>query len=776
MRKAAGWALAVLGTAGLGWWAQGHQAHEIEDQISQAAKSVASGAVHQVETRISGRDIIVEGTADTEAEFDQLVGAMNAIEGRRIVRAEMEILPHLDPYDLEMTKPLGEAIRISGPAPTAADAAAMAALAPASEITLAHGAPEGWSQAAGAGAGALSSLIEGDLALSGKTLTLRGRAQDGEALRTVESALSALPEGYAVDQQIELIDDGHPADYTLSYNATDGATFTGRLNDQLAGADLGARLSVYAIDDQSQADVAAPEIAVQDADETLAVIEAIAPHMPEIESFDLVTKGALPDGAGITADLDLATRPGADAAQIGSDITDALPEALRDRIAITSQTTTALQSDTTERTHQITGEQEYLIDGQWVGAAAPYVLSATKAENGLQLTEGLIPNATARVEIASALGAQADQLTPAFGAPEGWSAASVAGLNALDALGTGDLTITDTDVTLIGTAATPAEAEAARSALSALPQGYTLTEEITVLDDGEPANYSVSYDADAGARIDGRLPQGLSADDLGAAMGVAQMTDASTADTTPGAEDEVAYGKRIMGALAPWLPQAETMQIDVTGGEAPAAKANLALAPGSDLELLSESITGSLPEDLGLDLSITDAAPIEAEDGKTRTNAVTGQTERLSSGFWLPVRDFDTSLEGCTSESAGVLQEFQIGFVSGSDRLNGTAARSVNALASVMGPCIDAGFQAEVGGHTDSTGSAELNQSLSQARAEAVRAALIARGVPEDGLTAKGYGPTQPIASNETEEGKAANRRTEITWTEVGASTTETGN
>jgi outer membrane protein OmpA-like peptidoglycan-associated protein len=67
-----------------------------------------------------------------------------------------------------------------------------------------------------------------------------------------------------------------------------------------------------------------------------------------------------------------------------------------------------------------------------------------------------------------------------------------------------------------------------------------------------------------------------------------------------------------------------------------------------------------------------------------------------------------------------------------------------------------------VEGHTDSSGSARVNSRLSQARAEAVVSALVERGVEKARLAAKGFGPSRPIASNDTPEGRDANRRVEI--------------
>jgi len=68
----------------------------------------------------------------------------------------------------------------------------------------------------------------------------------------------------------------------------------------------------------------------------------------------------------------------------------------------------------------------------------------------------------------------------------------------------------------------------------------------------------------------------------------------------------------------------------------------------------------------------------------------------------------------------------------------------------------------ELGGHTDNVGSAASNLKLSLDRANTVRDYLISKGIDQSRLVAKGYGMTQPIADNKTEEGRAQNRRTEV--------------
>ena len=68
----------------------------------------------------------------------------------------------------------------------------------------------------------------------------------------------------------------------------------------------------------------------------------------------------------------------------------------------------------------------------------------------------------------------------------------------------------------------------------------------------------------------------------------------------------------------------------------------------------------------------------------------------------------------------------------------------------------------EISGHTDNIGTESFNEILSQRRADAVVRYLVAKGINNDRLSAKGYGQVLPVESNETEEGRAANRRTEF--------------
>lgn len=89
----------------------------------------------------------------------------------------------------------------------------------------------------------------------------------------------------------------------------------------------------------------------------------------------------------------------------------------------------------------------------------------------------------------------------------------------------------------------------------------------------------------------------------------------------------------------------------------------------------------------------------------------------------------------------------------------GARERLIRAADALLG---QPDLEIEIAGHTDNVGSGQYNQALSEARAESVRQYLIDLGVAPDRMTAKGYGPSQPRMSNETEAGRDRNRRVEF--------------
>lgn len=101
-----------------------------------------------------------------------------------------------------------------------------------------------------------------------------------------------------------------------------------------------------------------------------------------------------------------------------------------------------------------------------------------------------------------------------------------------------------------------------------------------------------------------------------------------------------------------------------------------------------------------------------------------------------------------------------LNFASGSAVIDAASQVEVDNLAAILNTYADVSVNIE--GYTDSSGNPENNQLLSQQRAEAVRNTLIAAGIADTRITSQGFGDANPVASNDTSEGRAENRRIEV--------------
>jgi len=116
--------------------------------------------------------------------------------------------------------------------------------------------------------------------------------------------------------------------------------------------------------------------------------------------------------------------------------------------------------------------------------------------------------------------------------------------------------------------------------------------------------------------------------------------------------------------------------------------------------------------------------------------------------------------EVCEDRIAEVQASTKIAFEPGSATIATDSRDTVNQIADILREC--GPIRLEIQGHTDSQGREEMNQQLSQARAQSILNELRGRRIPTASYTAVGYGETQPIADNDTEEGREENRRIEF--------------
>ncbi len=163
------------------------------------------------------------------------------------------------------------------------------------------------------------------------------------------------------------------------------------------------------------------------------------------------------------------------------------------------------------------------------------------------------------------------------------------------------------------------------------------------------------------------------------------------------------------------------------------------------------------------------APPIVTVSGAVANEASRSALIAVVQTTGLDVRDRLTVAPSLTSDQAAhleaslnsILAKGTVLFQSGSAEITPTGAEALDAVAETLRAV--AGADVEIRGHTDSTGDPDQNLALSQARADAVVAHLVTSGVDPAGLSPIGYGDTLPIATNLTETGRTANRRTEFT-------------
>ena len=360
---------------------------------------------------------------------------------------------------------------------------------------------------------------------------------------------------------------------------------------------------------------------------------------------------------------------------------------------------------------------------------APFTWSAQATGGALALAGG-VPSETDRATLL----ASARQALPgvtlrdgqlaARGAPQGFAAAASTVLAQLARLKDGKASIADGTVTVSGEAPDAATRAAVVQALAGLPQGFKLGS----LEIGVPAApFRAVKDAAAGTLVlSGALPD--------EATRTAMLVAAKRRFFAETVSDTTAVDPRVPVSAGPALVAA--------------------LGPLSRLRSGLLTVSDGIATLKGEAFYEQAAAAIRAAE---LPGGVRFDTVAVSVG--PPEPDIDGP--GCQALFHGLLSRGTILFDSGKASIDQDSASILDALAAAAARC--GGSEIEISGHTDATGGTDANMDLSLRRAGAVVAYLADAGLKPDRLEAKGYGETRPRASNDTEDGKAANRRIEFT-------------
>jgi outer membrane protein OmpA-like peptidoglycan-associated protein len=154
-----------------------------------------------------------------------------------------------------------------------------------------------------------------------------------------------------------------------------------------------------------------------------------------------------------------------------------------------------------------------------------------------------------------------------------------------------------------------------------------------------------------------------------------------------------------------------------------------------------------------------EAAAMKAREEAARADAEKAKADAEALRAQL-LDQFSRILETRDTERGLVVNMGDVLFDTGKFDLRPLAREKLARLAGII--LSHPGLHLEMEGHTDNTGSDELNMKLSEQRAEAVLSYLVDQGLPQDALAARGFGKTMPVADNTTAEGRQQNRRVEI--------------
>ncbi len=328
--------------------------------------------------------------------------------------------------------------------------------------------------------------------------------------------------------------------------------------------------------------------------------------------------------------------------------------------------------------------------------------------------------------------------TIGMGSPSpNWAKSAGLAIQALARLGQGSVTISDADITLVAELGTDAALfdRVVGELGTALPKVFALHAVLPqAAEPGQttgPSEFTATLSPEGLVQLRGRLNN----------ENLRHMAD-SYARARFGSE-AVYTATRIVDGMPPdWpvrvLSGLEALSLLVNGALS-VTPDTLTLSGISEREEASSEIAGLLADKLG-----------------------NGGTFALDITYRKPPDpvDIKPTPEVCEIDLAAAQSVAKISFEPGSAKIAAGALDTMNTIAGILDKCGE--IRLEIQGHTDSQGREVMNQQLSQARAQSVLNELRARRVLTSSYVAVGYGESQPIASNKTEDGREDNRRIEF--------------
>ncbi|SHI02723.1 OmpA family protein [Marivita hallyeonensis] len=372
---------------------------------------------------------------------------------------------------------------------------------------------------------------------------------------------------------------------------------------------------------------------------------------------------------------------------------------------------------------------------------SPFTLRFIKDADGARFDACSAPTEDARAQILAAAGAAGieDKIDCrlGLGTPTNeWGTATAMGIEAIAALGGGSITFADADVSLFALEGTDQNLfdQVVGTLEADLPKVFVVNATLPEPPPEQPVGipeFTATHSPEGSVQLRGRINSEIArqtADSFArAAFGSSSVRMTARVDETLPAT----WSSRVLAGL-------EALS-RLSNGAVVVTPDSLAISGNTGNQNASSEIAGLLAEKLG------DAEEFEIN--------VTYQ-EKLDPLLGIPTP------EECEAQIVEIIGDRKITFEPGSATLDAGTRDIMDEIAELLQLCGD--IPLVIAGHTDSQGREVMNLQLSQDRAQAVANALRDRRVLTSSYEVRGYGEERPIASNDTEEGREANRRIEF--------------
>lgn len=318
-----------------------------------------------------------------------------------------------------------------------------------------------------------------------------------------------------------------------------------------------------------------------------------------------------------------------------------------------------------------------------------------------------------------------DRMALSRGAPQRFDAAALLLIDQIGKLKDGKITLSDTAVSLGGMARDLGGREAIAAALKNLPEGYSVAENAIK---APPYIFQVNKDPVA-----------------------------VTVTFTGYVPDNTVHAALVAAATRKFFDEKVVDNLKASVG-APSGFSNAAVVALGALSRLSTGVLVIADREVKLS---GDALYGVAAD-QIRASLATDLPQGWKVNAEVSVRPAASMVDPtvCQQLFADLFRKGKIRFETGQAKIDPDSVGLLDRLVETALRCPAANL--EIAGHTDSAGEDAANQALSEKRAQAVADYLMRAGLPLERLTAIGYGSAQPIASNDTDEGRAQNRRIEF--------------